>query len=175
MVSPAGTLFAYIPWMVMWNSNVLASAGTLCVHFALPLLRCLQRRADRLDQACLLCCCLRTVSLHPPLLLPVFVPDGNSPRASQQLQGTIRPLCFQVSQQQQRHINFLSPQILRISRSSKGAGAATTQEINKILSDVCPMGVQLDKEEYVSDHPSCIHCGKCVAESPANFAQTMFD
>jgi len=27
--SPSGTLFAYIPWMVVWNSNVLAKAGVI--------------------------------------------------------------------------------------------------------------------------------------------------
>jgi len=25
--SPSGTLFAYIPWMAIWNNNVLATAG----------------------------------------------------------------------------------------------------------------------------------------------------
>eukprot|EP01097_Dermamoeba_algensis_P009302 TRINITY_DN651_c0_g2_i3.p1 TRINITY_DN651_c0_g2~~TRINITY_DN651_c0_g2_i3.p1 ORF type:complete len:264 (-),score=55.69 TRINITY_DN651_c0_g2_i3:306-1097(-) len=27
--SPSGTLFAYLPWMVIWNSNVLAKAGVI--------------------------------------------------------------------------------------------------------------------------------------------------
>lgn len=62
-------------------------------------------------------------------------------------------------------------QLLRISRAAK----TPTQEVNKVLSDVCPMGVLLDKEEYVSDHPSCIHCGKCVAEAPTYFSQTILE
>lgn len=62
-------------------------------------------------------------------------------------------------------------QVLRIARSSK----TPVQDANKVLGDVCPMGVQLEKEDYVSDHPSCIHCGKCVTEAPATFAQTLFE
>jgi ferredoxin-like protein FixX len=62
-------------------------------------------------------------------------------------------------------------QVLRIARSSK----APIQEVNKVLADVCPMGVQLEKEDYVSDHPSCIHCGKCVTEAPNSISQTIFE
>jgi len=29
VLSPSGTLFAYVPWLVMWKSNVLATAGVL--------------------------------------------------------------------------------------------------------------------------------------------------
>jgi hypothetical protein len=45
VISPAGTLFAYLPWVALWNTNVLLSAGTvlrslflhtrLCTVFAL--------------------------------------------------------------------------------------------------------------------------------------------
>jgi polyferredoxin len=37
--SPAGTLFTYLPWMLLWNSNVLANAGMVgWLKFAILLL-----------------------------------------------------------------------------------------------------------------------------------------
>eukprot|EP01092_Planopodium_desertum_P016139 TRINITY_DN888_c0_g1_i2.p1 TRINITY_DN888_c0_g1~~TRINITY_DN888_c0_g1_i2.p1 ORF type:complete len:246 (-),score=28.31 TRINITY_DN888_c0_g1_i2:42-779(-) len=36
VLSPSGTLFAYIPWMLLWNQNVLATAGLFgWIKFAL--------------------------------------------------------------------------------------------------------------------------------------------
>jgi len=130
VVSPPGTLFAYLPWMVMWNSNVLATAGLVAwVKLA-----------------------FFVAVIVPSLYIPRFFCRYLCPMGT-----LIEPLS-----------NY---KILRISRSAK----TPVQDVNKVLSDVCPMGVQLEKEEYVSDHPSCIHCGKCITEAPATFAQTLFE
>jgi len=53
--------------------------------------------------------------------------------------------------------------MLKIYRNPK----QSKDELNKVLSDVCPMGVQVKNEdsEFI-DHPGCVHCGKCVTESP---------
>jgi len=29
VISPSGTLFGYIPWMFLWNTNVLATGGLI--------------------------------------------------------------------------------------------------------------------------------------------------
>jgi len=129
VVSPAGTLFAYLPWMVMWNSNVLATAGIIAwvkLAFFVGI-------------------------MVPSLYIPRFFCRYFCPMGT-----LLEPLS--------------SYKLLRIARFSK-----VNQDVNKILGDVCPMGVQLDKEEYVSDHPGCIHCGKCVVESPTIFGQTLFE
>lgn len=34
VLSPAGTLFAYLPWMVLWKSNVLIAAGIWGVSYS---------------------------------------------------------------------------------------------------------------------------------------------
>jgi len=53
--------------------------------------------------------------------------------------------------------------MLRIYRNPK----QSKDELNKVLSDVCPMGVQIQNEESeFIDHPGCVQCGKCVTESP---------
>jgi len=58
--------------------------------------------------------------------------------------------------------------MLRIYRNIK----QTKDELNRILSDVCPMGVQITSEESeFIDHGGCVHCGKCVAESPKPLTQ----
>jgi len=53
---------------------------------------------------------------------------------------------------------------LRIQKEPK----LTSEELNKVLYDVCPMGVQMDKDSSANfiDHAGCIHCGKCVTEVP---------
>jgi len=56
--------------------------------------------------------------------------------------------------------------MLRIHRSSK----QTKEELNKILADVCPMGVQVTNEADFIDHPGCIHCGRCVTEAPKHLS-----
>jgi len=57
---------------------------------------------------------------------------------------------------------------LRIYRQGK----SLREELNRVLSDVCPMGVQVQSEESdFIDHPGCINCGKCVTELPKNLEQ----
>lgn len=130
VISPAGTLFAYLPWLALWNTNVLLSAGLIAwIKLAL---------------------CVAV--LVPSVYIPRFFCRYLCPMGT-----LLEPLS--------------SYKVLRIARSSK----TPVQDANKVLGDVCPMGVQLEKEDYVSDHPSCIHCGKCVAEAPATFAQTLFE
>jgi len=130
VISPSGTLFAYIPWMMMWNTNVLANAGMVA-----------------------------WVKLG--VLVLVFVPSMYVPRFFCRFLCPMGTLLEPLS----------SYKVLRIYRAPK----ASKEELNKVLSDVCPMGVQLDKEEYVSDSPACIHCGKCVTESPSVLTQQIFE
>lgn len=49
VISPAGTLFAYLPWLALWNTNVLLSAGIALPFFLsfFPLPRvCVNRSRD---------------------------------------------------------------------------------------------------------------------------------
>jgi ferredoxin-type protein NapH len=130
VISPANTLFAFLPWLALWNTNVLASAGVIAW-------------------------------IKLALCVAVIVPSVVIPRFFCRYLCPMGTLLEPVS----------SYKLLRISRSSK----TPLPEVNRVLGDVCPMGVQLEKEDYVSDHPSCIHCGKCVTESPTTFAQTILE
>jgi len=52
--------------------------------------------------------------------------------------------------------------LLRIVKNQQ----KSKENINSILSNVCPMGVETVSEEYgFIEHGGCIHCGKCVAAS----------
>jgi len=129
VISPSATLFCYIPWMLIWKTNVLATAGMvawvkLAILFA---------------------------SLVPSLYIPRFFCRYLCP-----LGALLQPV---------------SPfKALRISRSP----TSSKEDINRVLSDVCPMGVTVDQDD--SDfikHPSCIHCGKCVTEAPNVLSQSI--
>lgn len=127
--SPSDTLFAYIPWMMMWKVNALATAGL-------------------------------TAWIKMALLVAVLVPSLYIPRFF------CRYLCPMGA--------MLEPmskyKFLRIYRSTK----LPREELNKVLSDVCPTGVQLDNNSAPDfiDHPLCIHCGKCVTELPKELSQS---
>jgi len=60
---------------------------------------------------------------------------------------------------------------LRILRSPK----LLKEDLNKVLADVCPMGVQVQAAEGVQerfiDAGGCIHCGKCITETPRMLSQ----
>jgi len=52
---------------------------------------------------------------------------------------------------------------LRIYKNPKLA----KEDLNKLLSDVCPMGVQQQSDDVdFIDHGGCINCGRCVTEAP---------
>lgn len=58
--------------------------------------------------------------------------------------------------------------MLRVHKTSK----YVREEANRVLSDVCPMGVQIHEEETdFIDHKGCIQCGKCITEAPKMFEQ----
>jgi len=126
VLSPAGTLFAYLPWMVLWKSNVLLSAG---VWGWLKLV----------------------------LLIAVLVPSVYIPRFF------CRYICPMGAVLQP-----MAPfKFLRIRR----APGVSKEECNRILDDVCPMGVKVgDSDSFVSD-PNCIHCGNCPTAAPDVFSQ----
>eukprot|EP01098_Paradermamoeba_levis_P016562 TRINITY_DN89_c0_g1_i1.p1 TRINITY_DN89_c0_g1~~TRINITY_DN89_c0_g1_i1.p1 ORF type:complete len:302 (+),score=92.87 TRINITY_DN89_c0_g1_i1:153-1058(+) len=127
--SPSGTLFAYIPWMMLWNINVLAKAGVIAWLKLFVLV----------------------AALSPSVFIPRFFCRFVCP-----LGAVLEPL---------------SPyKFLRIQKSAQ----VTKDDANKILTDICPMGVQLETEtDYISDHPGCVHCGKCVTEAPRKISQTL--
>jgi len=132
VISPSGTLFAYIPWMMLWNHNVLAGAGL-------------------------------TAWIKLGLLVAVLVPSIYVPRFF------CRFLCPMGALLEP----FSKYKALRIHRSSK----LERDELNKTLSNVCPMGVQIDKDdtsEYI-DHPGCIHCGRCITAQPQHLSQSIFE
>jgi len=116
--SPSGTLFAYLPWLLLWNTNAIAQAGLVGW-------------------------------LKLVLLMGVLVPSVYVPRFFCRFLCPLGAL-----------LEPLAPyKILRIRKS------APTEEFNKTLSDVCPMGVQLGDTDYI-DHSGCINCGKCMTEYP---------
>jgi len=131
--SPAATLFAYIPWMVMWNPKVLLTGGIIgWVKIILAV-------------ACLVA----------SVFVPRFFCRYLCPLA----------VCFEP---------FAKCKVVRIARSKN----ATLEEFNRVMNEVCPMGVeQSTKElkgvdaEYITS-PSCIHCGRCVSASP-HFTQKL--
>jgi len=53
---------------------------------------------------------------------------------------------------------FSKYKLLRIVRTGK----ATKEQINGLLGEVCPMGVTVQDESPIIDHPNCINCGKCM-------------
>lgn len=138
VISPAATLFAYIPWMLLWNANVLATAGI-------------------------------TGWIKLAILVAVFVPSIYIPRFF------CRFLCPMGTL-----LEPLSPyKALRIQVHKT---KATREELNNLLSDVCPMGVQLEKEDAGSattgsfiDSGACVHCGKCLTEAPKSFSQKILE
>jgi len=132
VISPSGTLFAYIPWMMLWNSNVLATAGL-------------------------------SAWLKMGILVAVLVPSIYVPRFFCRFLCPMGALMEPVSKYK----------LLRIHRQSK----LPREKLNLLLNDVCPMGVQIAKEddsEFI-DHPACIHCGKCVTEDPKNLSPRLFE
>jgi len=127
VLSPSGTLFTYIPWMVMWKYNVLATVGMIgWLKFA-----------------------ILVGVLVPSIYVPRFFCRFLCP-----LGGLMEPLS--------------KYKFLRITRSGRYA----KDDANKLLADICPMGVQLQSEDAdFIDHGGCIHCGKCVTEAPRHLAQ----
>ncbi len=128
VLSPAGTLFAYLPWMVLWKSNVLLSAGIW-------------------GWAKLV------------LLIAVLVPSVYIPRFF------CRHICPMGAVLQP-----LAPfKFLRIRRQA----GTSKEDCNRILDEVCPMGVKVaDSDAFVSDS-NCIHCGNCPTAAPDVFSQTV--
>eukprot|EP01089_Gocevia_fonbrunei_P010602 TRINITY_DN23543_c0_g1_i1.p1 TRINITY_DN23543_c0_g1~~TRINITY_DN23543_c0_g1_i1.p1 ORF type:complete len:299 (-),score=54.08 TRINITY_DN23543_c0_g1_i1:39-935(-) len=130
VISPSSTLFAYIPWMMIWNTNVLATAGL-------------------------------TGWIKMAILLGVLVPSVYVPRFF------CRFLCPMGA--------LLEPTFSY--RALKIQTKLPREEMNNLLSDVCPMGVQLGKEstsDYI-ENPNCIHCGKCVTEEPTRIRQSFLE
>jgi len=131
--SPAATLFAYIPWMALWNPKVLLTGGLIGW--------------------------IKIILAVATLVASVFVPRFFC--------RYVCPLavCFEP---------FAKHKILRIARAKN----VSLEKFNKIMNNVCPMGVeQSTKElkgldaEYITSS-SCIHCGRCVSASPA-FSQKL--
>jgi len=127
VISPSATLFTYVPWMILWKSNVLSTLGFLgWMKFA--------------------------------ILLGVLAPSVYIPRFF------CRFLCPMGALLEP----FSKYKALRIYRSSK----LVKEDLNKVLADVCPMGVQLQSEESdFIDHGGCIHCGKCITDLPKMLEQ----
>ena len=128
MLSPAGTLFAYLPWMVLWKSNVLFAAG---IWGWIKLV----------------------------VLIGVLVPSLYIPRFF------CRHICPTGA--------ILSPfspfKFLHIRRTA----ASTKEDANRILDEVCPMGVRASDSETKITDPNCIHCGNCTTAAPDVFAQAI--
>jgi len=127
VLSPSSTLFTYIPWMVMWKPNVLATIGGMGW-------------------------------LKMAILLMVLVPSAYIPRFFCRFFCPLGALFEPLSK-------FKT---LKIMRSK-----APKEELNRLLADVCPTGVQVGDADFI-DSPQCIHCGKCVTDSPKNLSQQFF-
>jgi hypothetical protein len=78
VLSPAGTLFAYLPWMILWKSNVLIAAGiwgvnNLCAFLFIFVLN----KKCTVAEACSSHCRSCAEHLHSSFLLPSHLPDGS--------------------------------------------------------------------------------------------------
>jgi len=122
VISPANSLFTYIPWMLIWKPHALASVGLIgWIKVALLIL-----------------------VLAPSVYIPRFFCRFLCPMGA-----LLEPLS--------------KYKFLRIVRSPK----STKEELNKVLNDVCPMGVQITSDEGETiESSSCVHCGKCITEAP---------
>lgn len=127
VTSPSDTLFTYIPWMMLWKSDLLATVGLLGW-------------------------------LKLGLLLAILAPSIYIPRF----------FCRYVCPMGALLGPFSRFKSLRIARSTK----VMKEDLNKLLADVCPMGVvvESDDSDFI-DSPSCIHCGRCVTEKPTMLSQ----
>ena len=126
---PSGTLFAYLPWSLLWKSNLLSSAGIYGIVKLVVL----------------------ALSLGPSLFVPRFFCRNLCPMAA--LLEPLAPIKY-----------------LRVSVAS----GANERRANKVLDDVCPMGVQVSGDARFVEDKACIHCGNCVVEEPAIFGQQVF-
>jgi len=125
VISPADTLFTYIPYMILWKSDALSNGMFGWLKLGLLVL-----------------------TLAPSIYVPRFFCRFLCPMGA-----LLEPLSKYKA--------------LRIYRSTKLA----KDDLNRILADVCPMGVQAQSDEDFIDHPGCVHCGKCVTESPKMLSQ----
>jgi ferredoxin-like protein FixX len=58
--------------------------------------------------------------------------------------------------------------MLKIARTG-----GSSKDENKVLDEVCPMGVKVvDRDSFITD-ANCIHCGSCATAAPELFAQTL--
>jgi len=125
VLSPASTLFTYLPWMMLWNSNVLSTSGLIgWMKFGILI-------------------AVLVASIYVPRFFCRFIcPMG----------ALLEP--------------FSSYKFLRIYRTGK-----SVEEFNNMLTEVCPMGVQVQDNSDTITHPGCINCGKCLIEFPTTTAQ----
>eukprot|EP00296_Roombia_truncata_P000346 JP436014.1.p1 GENE.JP436014.1~~JP436014.1.p1 ORF type:complete len:308 (-),score=74.43 JP436014.1:129-1052(-) len=127
VLSPSGTLFCYLPWMMMWNANVMGTGGVITwvkvgVAFAV---------------------------LIPGLYIPRF------------FCRYVCPLGAVLGHP------FSAFKLYRLKRSAN----LGREEANRVLGDVCPMGVTVAPEDSAFvDSASCINCGKCVTEIPLDLS-----
>ena len=134
-------MFAYLPWLAIWQADIIANGGYIVfIKFAALF-----------------------AFLGPSLYVPRFFCRYFCPL------GT---LLDPVASYKVRYAAFVHVysrvQVLRISRNQKGS----KDDQNKILSDVCPTGVQIDNNSSTFiEHPGCVHCGRCVSAAPQQFRQ----
>jgi len=130
VVSPSSTMFTYLPWMLLWKNDVLATVGLIGW-------------------------------IKMAFLVAILAPSIFVPRAFCRFFCPLGALMEPLSKYKG----------LRILRSSK----VPKEELNKVLGDVCPMGVQVQSAEGTQDSfidaGGCIHCGKCLTEAPRMLTQ----
>jgi len=132
VLSPSGSLFAYIPWMILWNPNVLANAG----FFAW---------------------------VKMAILVAVIVPSIYIPRF----------FCRYICPMGALLEPFSKYKALRLHWDA----TLPREDLNTVLDDVCPMGVQVPKDyssDYI-DNPACINCGKCITTEPKYLSLRFFE
>lgn len=128
VISPASTVFAYLPWLALWQADIITNGGWIVfIKFAALF-----------------------AFLGPSLYVPRFFCRYFCPM------GTLLD-------------PVTSYKVLRIGRSQK----SNAVEQNKVLTEVCPMGVQVDNNSAFVDHPGCVHCGRCVSADPKQFRQEL--
>ena len=130
MFSPAATLFAYVPWMALWNPKVLLTGGLI-----------------GWVKIILAAACLAAAAVVPRFFCRYVCPLA---------------VCFEP---------FAKCKVLRIAR----AKSSTAESFNKVMNEVCPMGVDSkDTDTRYVTSSACIHCGRCVAASPNLLQKLVF-
>ena len=146
MLSPAGTIFAYIPWMFLWKYDILSTGGLYVWLKLIAIVAFIVSIPTLLNK--LFCFVFtRSKTKVPSLYIPRFFCRYICPMAPILGSVSAYKLFFKVHRK-----------------------PVSVDHANSLLENICPTGVRIrDPNEKFITSPNCIHCGNCVAQSPGVF------